>query len=42
MQEVVQSVNIMIGMDAGSDIGGQMAQNYAGCDPDLIDNVSSD
>ena len=39
---VLAGAATMIGMDAGSDIGGQMAQNYAGCDPDLIDNVSSE
>jgi hypothetical protein len=36
---VLAGAATVFGMDQGAQIGGQMATEFADCDPDLIDNV---
>ena len=39
---VLAGAATMIGMDQGGEIGGQMAMDFAGCEPDIIDSVTSE
>ena len=39
---VLAGAATMLGMEQGGEIGGQMAMDFAGCEPDIIDSVSSE